>query len=219
MDNYWVDLKKFPLKKFQESLKKRDMIPSRLILKDNIDKRCGILKSNGVENLWDISDLLKTKPKIEEFSNKTGLSVDYLTILKREVNSFRSGSVQLKKFPGIDENCIEKLSQQKINNSKQLFNKTFEKNDRIKLAETAGIPIKKLDEIISLSDLVRAYGVGPHFARIIFDIGITSISDFIKHKGEYFIKIYEDKTSKKADFSAAEIDFSIDIAKELKNYS
>ena len=66
-----------------------------------------------------------------------------------------------------------------------------------------------------MSDLARLYGVGPVFARIIYDVGINSVKGFIKYSAKEFITIYENKTHKKADFGEGDINFSIEIAKEL----
>ena len=63
--------------------------------------------------------------------------------------------------------------------------------------------------------MVRAYGVGPVFARIIFDVGIKSIKEFIENTAEDIIRIYEEKEQKKADFDVNEIQFSLELAKEL----
>jgi predicted RecB family nuclease len=70
-------------------------------------------------------------------------------------------------------------------------------------------------EIVSLSDLSRVYGVGPVFARLIYDVGIRSIEEFVGHTAEEFIHIYEEQTQKKADFGVGEIQFSLELAKEL----
>ena len=64
--------------------------------------------------------------------------------------------------------------------------------------------------------LDKQYGVGPVFARIIFDVGIKSVKSFINYKAEEFINIYENKTKKKADFGVNDINFSIELAKELE---
>ncbi|KPA15565.1 hypothetical protein MHK_004225, partial [Candidatus Magnetomorum sp. HK-1] len=68
------------------------------------------------------------------------------------------------------------------------------------LSQLSGTSIERLNEFASLSDLAILYGVGPVFARIIFDVGIKSVKSFINYKAEEFINIYENKTKKKADF-------------------
>jgi predicted flap endonuclease-1-like 5' DNA nuclease len=72
-----------------------------------------------------------------------------------------------------------------------------------------------LNELVGLSDLSRIYGVGPVFARMIYDVGIKSVQEFIENTAEDFIRIYEEQTRKKADFGVGEIEFSLELAKEL----
>lgn len=191
------------------------MIPSRVILKQDIETRFKILDSNGIKTLKALTDALKSKQKIGVFSKKTGLSIEYLTILKREVNSYRPNPINLSKLPGIDSNVIESLEKIGIKNTKHYFNKVNCRAGTRQLAQETNIPIDILDELASLSDLARLYGVGPVFARIIFDVGIDSAESFIKYSAREFIRIYENKTQKKADFRESDINFSIEIAKAL----
>lgn len=72
-----------------------------------------------------------------------------------------------------------------------------------------------MHELTGLAELSRIYGVGPAFARIIYDVGINSVSDFVEYTGDDFIRIYEEKTGKKADFGTREIEFSLELAREL----
>jgi len=57
--------------------------------------------------------------------------------------------------------------------------------------------------------------VGPVFARIIYDVGVTSVEAFKVLTARTFIQIYEGKMNKKADFGENEISFSIELAKDL----
>jgi len=47
-------------------------------------------------------------------------------------------------------------------------------------------------------------------------VGIKSVKTFLKYKAEEFITIYEEKTRKKADFGVNDINFSLELAKELE---
>ena len=212
---YHLDIDKFSLQKLKGSLQKRKMIPSRVILKQDIEVRFKILDSNGIKTLKELIDVLKSKQKIELFSEKTGLSVEYLTILRREINSYRPNPINLNKFPGIDTKTIETLENSGIKNTRQYFNKVNCNNGTHQLAQETSISIDKLEELASLSDLARLYGVGPVFARIIFDVGINSVKSFIKYSAKDFIKLYENKTKKKADFGESDINFSLEMAEEL----
>ena len=73
-----------------------------------------------------------------------------------------------------------------------------------------------MDELVGLSDLSRVYGVGPVFARMIYDVGIHSIHDFARYTAKDFIEIYENQTQKKADFGINDIEFSLELAKKLE---
>lgn len=212
---YHLDFDEFSLQKLKGSLQKRKMIPSRVILKQDIEERFKILDSNGIKTLKELIDVLKSSQKIDLFSEKTGLSVEYLTILKREINSYHPNPIILKKFPGIDTKIIETLEKLGIRNTKQFFNNVNCNKGTHQLALEAGVSEDKIEELASLSDLARLYGVGPVFARIIFDVGINSVETFIKYSAKDFIELYENKTQKKADFGVSDINFSLEMAKEL----
>ncbi len=214
-EHYYIDLEQYSLHKFKSSIQNRDMIPSRVILKENIEERFEILTSHGIRNLKVLIDTLKTKQKIDLFSTKANLSIDYLTILKREASSYHPNPIKLDRFPGIDPNDTEILEDLGIRNTKQIFEKVIIQGEMKQLSQLSGISIKKLNEFTSLADLARLYGVGPVFARIIYDIGINSVKTFMEYKAEELIAIYEDKTGKKADFGVKDINFSIELANEL----
>lgn len=212
---YEIDLQKYSLLKFKQSLLHRDMIPSRTMLKDDLESRFGILANCGISNLKELTDALKTKQKIERFSEDSGLTIEYLTLLNREAKSYLSKPIRLEKFAGVSEEHIEKLDGAGIRNSKQLFLQAQDRDSRERLSEETGIPIDALNELVGLSDLSRIYGVGPVFARMIYDVGVKSVHEFINYTAEDFIRIYEEQTQKKADFGPGEIQFSLELAKEL----
>ena len=215
-DRYNIDLASYSLSRFKENLKTRDLIPSRKCLQLDLEERFSLLDAAGIRNLKELIGTLKTNQKMEDFSKSTGLSVGYLTILKREANSYLSNPVRLDKFPGISSEMICILAGEGIRNSRHLINQASDRVNRERLSIKTEISMESLDELVSLSDLSRAYGVGPVFARIIYDVGIKSIDEFKKITAEEFIRIYENATQKKADFSANEIQFSLDLAQDLE---
>ncbi len=213
--SYHIDLENYSLEKFKVSLIRRNMIPSRVILKECIDDRFKVLSKNGIEHLAHLITQLKTKQKVEAFSKQSGLSVEYLTILKREVGSYLPNPVKLDKFPDVDLKSITTLELAGIKHTKHLFDRTNEKEKVNLLLHSTGIDKTCLEELKALSDLVRIYGVGPMFARIIYDVGVRSVDTFKGLTARSFIQIYEEKMNKKADFGENEISFSIELAKEL----
>ena len=62
-DQYQIDLEKYSLQKFKNNLQSRDMIPSRVSLKDELNARFRVLENNGITNLKELIDALKTKQK------------------------------------------------------------------------------------------------------------------------------------------------------------
>lgn len=215
-DQYHINLEKYSLQKFKENLRSREMIPSRVSLQDNLDERFQILENSGITNHKELIEALKTKPKIEQYSKETGLSIEYLTLLNREAKSYLPNPIRLDKFPGVASEYVKKLETVGIKNSRNLFNAAKEKSERKRLSQITEIPIGILNELVGLSDLSRVYGVGPVFARMIYDVGIQSIQEFVSYTAEDFIRIYEEETQKKADFGVNEIEFSLELAKELE---
>lgn len=213
---YHINLAKYSLQKFKNNLEARDMIPSRVSLKEDLDGKFRVLENTGITNLKELVTALKTKPKIAEFSKETGLSIQYLTLLSREARSYLPNPVRLDKFPSISSAIIEKLEAVGIKNSRHLFNAAQTKAEREELAHQAESPIARIDELYGLSDLSRVYGVGPVFARMIYDVDIHSVHKFVQYSANEFIDIYEAQTQKKADFGINEIEFSLILARELE---
>jgi len=212
---YHINPSSFSLQKLKDNLLSRELIPSRRSLKIDLEKRFKILEDRKISNLLDIINTLKSKKKIEEFSVSSGISIEYLTLLRREVNSYLPNPVPLKKFPGVSVEDLDRLSEQGIKNSRHLYEKAGPKSTRVALAKMVGISLEDLEELVGMADLARAYGVGPVFARILFDTGIHSIRELIAYSPEEIIQLYEDKFKQKTDFSLRDMKFSLEIAREL----
>ena len=215
-DHYHLDLDEYSLQRFKNDLATREMIPSRVSLKDDLDARFEKLEINGITNLNELIKTLNSKDKIEGYSQETGLTREYLTLLNREAKSYLPKSIRLDKFPGKTRNYLTSLEDIGIRNTRQLFNQAWNKKERESLSQKTEIPIEILDELVCLSDLSRAYGIGPVFARMLCDVGIKTIKELVEYTAEDVIRIYEENSKKTADFSVNEIQFSLDLAKELK---
>ncbi len=168
-DSYYIDLEKYPLSKFKQELAESELLPSRKILKEQIDNRFKILESNGIKNLNDLSTSLKTPKKAKEFAGRSGLPQDYILILRREVNSYLPKPVNLEKFPGIEKDTLSKLNNIGIKNTAHLFKIIKTHEDRAKLAAETGINLEKILELTKLTDLSRVKWIGPIFARMFLD--------------------------------------------------
>jgi hypothetical protein len=214
-ENYHLDPEKISLEQFRQSLEARELIPSRLILKENLEERFEVLASAGISNLMELIGSLKSKANVENFSEQIGLPVGYLTILKREASSYFPNPVPLKKFPDVDTQILLKLEKLGLKNSKQLFNAARTNEERQNLCSESGVSERQLMELVHLSDLVRLYGVGPAFARLLYNVGIKSVEAFLKYGPREIVRVYEEETGKKADFAEKDIQFSYEMAREL----
>ncbi len=218
-DSYSVNTTKFSLDRLRDSLKTKDILPGRKVLKEQLNERFDLLKSEGIESLFDLLDILKSKTKIEQFASKTGLDTDYLIILRREANSYVSVPVRLIDLPIVETDTIKKLDSIGIRDSKQLFIKAAQLSAREQLAVNYNIQIEALTELVQLSDLIRITGVGPVFAQIILDSGIGSLEEFLsldsKELFDRLIKTNSERGLTKARFTIKDIEYCIELGKEL----
>ncbi|NYB27422.1 MAG: DUF4332 domain-containing protein [Methanobacteriaceae archaeon] len=216
VDDYYIDLERYSLKKFKEELRESELLPSRRILKEQIDKRFKILENNGASNLKDLIDLIKTPQKAKEFAAKTGLPADYILILRREVNSYLPKPVNLEKFPGVEKNTINKLNNVGIKNTAHLFKKIETKVDREKLASETGVNEEKILDLTKLTDLSRVKWIGPVFARIFLDSGTGTVEKLslsnAKTLYKKLVNINNEKKYTKNKFVENDVKLCIDVA-------
>ena len=120
-NDYYINLEEYSLQKFKNELKESELLPSRKILKDKIEERFKVLEDNGISNLQELIDSLKTPKKAKEFSQKSGMPSEYLLILRREANSYLPKPVSLEKFPEVKNQTIEKLNGLGIKNTSEWY--------------------------------------------------------------------------------------------------
>lgn len=215
--DYYINLENYSLNSFKEELTQSELLPSRKVLKEKIDTRFRILKENGVINLQDLSNFLKTPKKTRKFAQITGLPEDYLLILRREVNSYQPKPVNLEKFPNIENRTISKLNSEGIKNTLHLFERVKTPSGRNKLAKEGGINEKEILELTKLTDLSRVKWIGPVFARIFVDSGIDTVNILSKSDSKDLYKKLVDvnniKCYTKAKFTEKDIMTCINVSK------
>lgn len=192
------------------------MIPSRQILKDNLDQNFNAIRASGIKTLSDLLKTLGSKSKVADFAEKTSLPMEYLTLLRREANSYFPTPVKLSRFIGVDKTLVSRLEKHGITSSKKLFELAANQDQISAFLKASGLSRADLSELISLSDLSRLYGVGPTFAGMLYEAGMDSVQTLLTYTGDQIRSMYEEKTGKKADFTARDIAFTLEIAKELE---
>lgn len=219
IDNYHINLENFSIEKYQKVLERSEMIPSRMILKEQISENIKCLKKQGIKNLQDIINVLKTPKKVKEFAKKSGLPNDYLTILIREVNSYQPKPVNLNKFPDINKEITDKLGKFDLKNTKHLFEKIKTKKERSELARQANISNEELLELVKLTDISRVKWIGPIFAIIFLESGTDTAEKISKSKAENLFKKLVEINNKmkytKGKFTVKDIQLCINVAKDV----
>jgi predicted flap endonuclease-1-like 5' DNA nuclease len=162
------------LKDLKRKLEKADLIPSQLPLLDGIDKNLAALKKAGVQNLEDLSRNLRGSKGPASLAAKSGLSADYLVLMRRTIEGFRPKPLPLRDYPGIDDAAVRALAESGIVDSKSLYEAALGKKARTALAKSTGIAAKTVEEFANLSDLSRIQWVGSTFARVLYVAGFIS---------------------------------------------
>ena len=169
MSDYYLDLSKFSLLKLQHHFETNRLLPSQRILQEDIEARFAVLAQQGIENLQQLQKALKSKKDVETFAQATGLPVEYLTLLRREVNSYQPKPINLKDFPGVNPEAVQKLAQAGIKNTRQFFERAITPEARIELAAHTQIAESDILELTKLTDMARLKWVGPKFARLLIE--------------------------------------------------
>jgi predicted flap endonuclease-1-like 5' DNA nuclease len=218
-ESYHLNLREISLDQYEQTLKATELIPSRRILKDNIERNFAALQERGISNLAEFLSTVKNTAKIAELADQTGISVEYLTLLRREVNALLPKPRNLREFPGIGPATVEKLERMGIKNSKQLFERARSRAQRVALARETGIASDELMELVKLSDLSRVYGVGPVFARLLYEAGVDTVQAIARAEApQLFDKLaeaYLEAGNSRVDFKERDIAFCIQMAKRL----
>ncbi|MCX8131519.1 MAG: DUF4332 domain-containing protein [Clostridia bacterium] len=214
---YSFDFSKIPVDNYREILRNQYLLPGRKILHNNIDASFSAICNAGIGNLCELKDALSTTKKMIEFSEKSKLSKDYLTILRREIGSLECKTVLIKDFPGIEAEMLDRVSNAGFISSKDYYEFYESVKDMKKIAQKLGISQELAEELYSLCNLVRINGVGAIAAKSFSEAGYKSISDIANTSAEeMLVKVSEVNNIKryyKTKLGTKDMQFCIDFAK------
>jgi hypothetical protein len=168
---YYIDLTGISIDEYKEILKSADLLPSQMILKDNIDEIFGRIKMEEIENMEELRKALGSKKKLQGFSEQSGISEDYLKILIRNVNSYRQRPSKIRDFPDVSENTILKLEDLGIKTTLQLYDRILTPQSRYEISSRTGISPSDLLRLAKLTDLCRIRWVSHAFAYVLLEAG------------------------------------------------
>jgi len=217
MISYTLDPDQISLDRFQQLTRERQMIPSRVELQEEMEERFEVLRSAGISRLGELISTLGAKTKVEAFSEKSGLTADYLVLLKREAGSYLARPFPLSKFPGIPFEYTEVLKSKGIKTCRDFFERVQTPAQQTQISGECGIPAARLKELWALSDLSRITGVGGVFARVVYEAGIRSVREFAETQASsHYLKymaVIEKFGYSAGHFSEGDIQFCIDYAR------
>lgn len=173
--SYMPDLSKITLDEYKKELKTGRLLPSRQPLLEDIDEKFNILKKEGYSNLADLKKGLDNKKKFDEMVKKTGLSGDYLKILKREVGNVLPVPIKFSEIPNISEKIIKKLTDLNITNTEVLFPYIVDNQSRKEFLKKSGLNDDEVMWLTKIVDVSRIKWVGPKLAKLIVDTKFDTV--------------------------------------------
>jgi hypothetical protein len=172
---YYIDLESISLEDFQEKLRTSYVLPSRLILKEKLDKRFEYFQKMGINNIQQLLEVLKDKKKLAEIARIDCFPEAYLKNLYRELNSFHPKPNKMKDFQDIPGEVVSMLDKAGIKDTVDLFDKVKTPKNRKSFATETGISNSDLLKLTKLTDLSRIRWVGVMFARILYESGFDTL--------------------------------------------
>ncbi|QUI22287.1 DUF4332 domain-containing protein [Vallitalea pronyensis] len=172
---FYIDFGTITMDQYLEKLKKKILIPSRMILREDIDQRFAYFKSIGIKNVLELEKMLKKKDKLSALAEAPCLSEAYLKVLSSELKSIQTKPRKLKDFNGFATDTISKLEACGIKNTRHLFDRVLTPEKRAELAGETGISEQDIMELTQLTDLTRIQWVNTTFARVLYEAGYDTI--------------------------------------------
>lgn len=171
---YYINLENISIDEYKEILKGADLLPSRMILKNDIDEKFDALKELQIENVEVLRKTLSNKSKLQAISRQTAIAEDYLKILIREVRSYRQKPNRIQDFPGISKSTVQELDKLGIRNTFQLFDFVLTPESRRAISKQTGISDSEITRLAQLTDLSRIRWVNHTFAYVLHEAGYDS---------------------------------------------
>ncbi len=178
-DHYGMDLSQIALAEFKDQLKAGDLLPSQQVLLEDIDARFQTLAGMGLETLQDVVAALKTKPRLTQFAEKSGLAPAYLNILRRKAKSYIPNPVYFRDIPGLDAGHVASLIAAGIKHTRHFFQQGMTPAGRSSIAEQTGMDRAPLEMFAGMTDLARVGYLGPVFIRLLVDAGVRHLDALI----------------------------------------
>lgn len=169
--DYYINAEKITLEELRNRIMETDLVPSRAVLLRNITENFDALGRNGYNTFADLRRDLKNPKNIAGTAKKTGIDSGYLTLLRREIESYFPKTFLINEFSGIPKNVIAALEKGGCKNTVLLFEALQSDKTRDALLNSPGIDSGVLEELSSLVNLTRIQWISPLAARMLLMAG------------------------------------------------
>ena len=95
---YYIDVGKATIQDLLIRITETDLLPSRGMLLEDIRDKFAKLNRNGIFTLADFRKTVKNPKNLRSLAEKTNIEVEYLTLLRREVESYFPKAFPLSAF-------------------------------------------------------------------------------------------------------------------------
>lgn len=170
---FYLNFEKISLHEFEVMLSETDLVPSRMILKESMEEKFTKFRRENIANLEELFQALKTKVKVKNCSDKWNIEEEYLSILIREIKSYRQPPVKLRDFIGFNSQDILNIEGLGIKTALQLYNQVKTPQLRRELAERIPMNYQALLKLTKHMDLSRVRWVNHTFAYLLYEAGCT----------------------------------------------
>ncbi|HET9914360.1 MAG TPA: DUF4332 domain-containing protein [Anaerolineales bacterium] len=177
---YHLDAEKISLDDLRKRIEATDLVPSRASLLEEIESKMKVLKQQGITTLARLRNELKTSKRLEAVANATEIETQYLTLLRREIESYFPKPFALKSFDWLSGKEIAKLERNGIKDTAALYEAANTSQQRITLAKSTGIDENILETLAQLSDLTRVQWVSPTAARMLVEAGWCNAAELAR---------------------------------------
>jgi hypothetical protein len=172
---YYIDLSAMPIDALKNRLLTGDLLKSRMPLREDIESHFKAIKKNGVKNTGELTRALKSKKDVEAFTEKTGIPTDYITLLRREINSWLPQPRKIKDFPLLADDVKDAFLQIGIKTTVDLYDRILTPAGRKDLSTKTGISGKQVEQLARLTDFCRLQYVNETFATLLVEAGYETI--------------------------------------------
>ncbi|WP_074410177.1 DUF4332 domain-containing protein [Aquimarina megaterium] len=171
---YDIDLYKISIDGYKKILQTTHLIPNWKVLKENIDY-LNTIKKHGICNLKELQQRLKKKDHLLDFSRQSGLSEQYLNVLRRMINGYLRKPNRIKDFPETSADVVLKLEKIGIKHTRHLFDKIVTLDGRALFSKQVNISDEEILRLTKLTDLSRIRWVNHTFAYVLYEAGFDTV--------------------------------------------